>query len=91
MSKWETIGYIGVDSGTVMVGDPCYVVPDEIWSDWCHEFDRNGGHDNRMAEMDDGYLAITTPHGDGSYPVKARRNNRGQIVELRIQLGWDDE
>lgn len=91
MPKWETIGYIGVDSGTVMVGDPCYVVPDELWSDWCREYDSGGGFDAKYLEMGDGTIAITTPHGDGSYPVKARRNDRGQIVELRIQLGWDDE
>lgn len=87
--KWETIGHFGVDSGTVMVGDPCYVVPDENWSDWCMEFERN--EHQRVAEMDAGYFAITTPHGDGSYPVKARRNDYGQIVEIRIQLGWDGE
>jgi hypothetical protein len=91
MPKWEIIGAIGVDSGTVMVGDPCYVVPDENWSAWCQEYKDKGGFDSRAVEMDDGYLAVTTPHGDGYYDVEARRNKHGQIVEIRIRLGWDDE
>lgn len=91
MSKWETIGYIGVDSGTVMVGDPCYVVTDANWSSWCKEFDHQGGFDKHFVKMSDGTISVSTPHGDGNYPVKARRNGRGQIIEIRIQLGWDDE
>lgn len=91
MSKWETIGYIGVDSGTIMVGDPCYVVPDENWSDWCDEFKDAGGYNTYFAAMGDGTLSVSTPHGDGMYDVKARRNKHGQIVEIRIQLGWEDE
>lgn len=29
ISKWELIGYCGVDSGTLMLVDPCYVLPDK--------------------------------------------------------------
>lgn len=82
---WKTIGYVGVDSGTVMIGDPCYVVPDEDWSDFCSEYDGKGGFDKRFAEMDDGYIAVTTAHGDGEYAVEARYDGP-RIVELRIKF-----
>lgn len=91
MSKWETLGHIGVDSGTIMVVDPCYVVPDDDWMNWYYEYRDKNGFDNWFAHMDSDGIAVTTPHGDGVYPVEARRNKNGQIVEIRILLGWDDE
>lgn len=86
MSQWETLGYIGVDSGTIMVVDPCYVIPDELWSDSCHEFDDKKGFDKRYAEMADGGIHILTAHGDGSYAVEALRDSRGVITEIRVRF-----
>lgn len=85
MSDWKTIGYIGVDSGTVMVVDPCYIVPDDDWMDFCREFDDNGGYAKRYVEMNSGGIAVTTAHGDGSYAVEAKYEGN-VIVELRIKF-----
>lgn len=85
MSKWETLGYIGVDAGTIMVVDPCYVVPDDDWSDWCREFDSKGGFNERYAHMDSDGIAVLTAHGDGQYAVEAKYEN-DVIVEIRIKF-----
>lgn len=89
--SWETIGYIGVDSGTVMVVDPCYVVPDEDWTDWYHEFSDGGGFERNYQEMDSGGIAVITAHGDGAYAVEARRDRNGNILEIRVKFDWPDE
>lgn len=86
--KWETIGRIGVDSGTIMFIDPCYLVPGEDWSNFCAEYEKK--EVGRSAILRGG-VAITTPHGDGTYAVKARYNKRGQIVEIRMNFEWDNE
>lgn len=91
MPRWETLGYIGVDSGTVMVVDPCYVVPDADWDAWHHEYKDKDGFDNYFAEMESGGIAVNTAHGDGQYAVEARRDNRGNILEIRIKFDWDEE
>jgi hypothetical protein len=84
MSTWVTIGHIGVDSGTVMVGDPCYVVPDDLWSDWCKEFEEK--EHQHASEMEPGYFAVTTAHGDGSYPVEAKYDANGRVTEIRVKF-----
>lgn len=87
--KWETLGRIGVDSGTIMFIDPCYLVPKEDWTNFCMEYESK--EVGRSAKMNCGGIAVTTAHGDGQYAVKGRYNKRGQIVEVRINFEWDDE
>ena len=70
-TEWRHIGDVSVDSGTVWIGDPCYIVPESkdeellTWEDWCAD----KGSDSAK-EMLNG-LWSDTCYGDGIYPVYA--------------------
>jgi hypothetical protein len=85
----ELVGKVGVDSGTMWIGDPCYIV-----DNW-HKF-------MKQTHMNERPLPISVPHsdgihkdwgdkgvvsstgfGDGIYPVYARKAN-GRVWELRV-------
>ena len=60
---------VNVFFGHILVIDPCYIIPDKFWSDYC----------NKVAFMGDGHYLINgkypffqfnTAHGDGCYPVR---------------------
>lgn len=96
----ELIGHIGVDSGQVMVGDPCYlrdwkavdfhpgaldVIPEG-------EFSYRGACKATLGIQGAGVLnnglaiACSTDYGDGEYPVYVERNSRGNIVKLIVDF-----
>jgi hypothetical protein len=65
------IGRAAVDSGMLVVGDPCYLLRreeydelcDEPWSEsLCHELTFQAGHTGRG-------VAIVSPEGGGIFPV----------------------
>lgn len=72
-SKLTLIGRIDVDSGTVMIVDPCYVI-DERFTKATYDSlrDSSFGTDNHQAHIDV-YRAVTTGtyYGDGGYSVYA--------------------
>lgn len=78
---WVLLGYAGVDSGTLMVVDPCYVLPDEDGKGADKTYDQAFGNIEK-------FFASKPPHvesvvkgtggnatifggfgGDGNYPV----------------------
>ena len=104
--KEEIIGYFGVDSGTVMIIDPCYVLKDEsepgVDFDHSTEYLRTvmptceapyyGGVvlDN-YPDVPDMGVVCRTLYGDGEYPVIAEFNSEGRIVRLTIDFDPDIE
>jgi hypothetical protein len=68
----DTIGHVWVDSGHIMLTDPCRVV----------EFDEATG------EFPEGEGQIIEPTycGDGVYPVIAERDDEGRVIRLIIEL-----
>lgn len=85
-------GYIPVDSGQVMLIDPCY-----IKSDFESEFDAEPSLNyagackvtlskNRCGEFGGLAFATSTLHGDGSYPVYVKRDKDGGILEVKIKF-----
>ena len=87
-------GHCGVDSGQIMVIDPCYAFKDEF-------DDTNGNYRNvcNISLGDDGYgefplpangytgnigVATTSGYGDGEYPVYVDINSDGRVVALHI-------
>lgn len=98
--NWITIGKVAVDSGTLMISDPCYIVGKE-WSEEDYEkYIVNGmtekyisipfgqGHDGKAVIFESGF-------GDGVYEVKALIKNFGnfgkRVKEIRIVLIEDNE
>lgn len=72
--KKKLIGHISVDSGLVWVGDPCYAMREVgkknsgmVYEEVIHKL-RN----YFINEFPDGTgICISTPNGDGTYPVYA--------------------
>ena len=93
-TRFTKIGSFGVDSGTVMVVDPCYVLDGEgkyplsfghNWEEFVvmNLMDEDGNHlDSKQLHGEMGVVS-STGYGDGVYPVYARMAE-GRIMEIRI-------
>ena len=101
MSKTKKVilGTIGIDSGQVLICDPCY-----IDGEWKHSKEGKGkfgdGHyeqccEASMSKQGGGEVLISgiagtgvaseTGYGDGSYPVEATIKN-GRVKEIKIKF-----
>ncbi len=82
---FEKIGVIGVDSGTVMMADPCYWIGrDDEWGEFCDVTLPSGpqinfemGHAGRGVVVDSGY-------GDGCYNVYSKKNSEGRTIAMLV-------
>jgi len=88
----KLIGYCGVDSGQILLIDPCYV--------WDDRFDPDGApsggdydtacritlSDAQAGEVAGG-VVTSTAYGDGAYPVTAEYGSDGRI--LRVTIDFD--
>jgi hypothetical protein len=95
--NWEMIGSFGVDSGTVLIVDPCYVLDGEgkyplsfghNWEEFVvmNLMDDHGHLTSKQLHGEMGVVS-STGYGDGVYPVWARMDNTGtRIAELRIEF-----
>ena len=65
--KWKLLGEAGVDSGALMISDPCYA---DMVSKWLNgkEFSRDNQLDYPMGHPGLGVQARTA-YGDGTYKV----------------------
>lgn len=87
---WETVGQVGVDSGTIQIGDPCYHVgktpetayPEmpKTWNEYC----KVTGDDNIHQFGRGTAVMIGGFGGDGTFPVQVRRDRNGLITAARI-------
>ena len=84
MPKGELIGHCGVDSGQILLIDPCYVYKDEYGSggdyDQCCQITLS---EDKAGQTDLG-VVTATQHGDGCYPVYAQRDGYGRIKQVTI-------
>ena len=93
----EKIGSLFVDAGIVMVGDPCYTLPDDAshreevakdWSKFCDAI----GNENVSAPFGKGTaLVVSSGYGDGEYPVYVQRDHFGRISRLVVEFINEDE
>lgn len=91
--NWAVIGVVGVDSGTLMIGDPCYLrdVPQHPLLDWdcfCNSLVMEGNPEVKQlhyARGQAGLGLVVSTHADGAYPVEARLID-GRVAELRIRI-----
>lgn len=81
---WEGLGHVGVDSGTLWIGDPCYLSggkgPMQNWSSFCEQINSKVSAVFPEGTMVGGF------GGDGCFPVVIRRNKQGVVVEVRIRF-----
>ena len=95
----EYIGKVGVDSGTMMLGDPCYISDDkrlhsdEGWQKFCKEVLFTKQYDSmRHAQIGRGTAVVTdTGYGDGEYSVYITRNNEGRVMSLTVVFIDEEE
>lgn len=87
----EQIGEIGVDAGIVWIGDPCYIIhqkPDkEFGKDWLGFVDKLDGQVTKFRLG----LCVSTPDGDGTFPVFVERDDRGRVSKIIIDFDSRDE
>lgn len=93
------LGYVAVDSGQLVLVDPCYL---KDWRDG--PFDLNLKPDNHYAEccmaslsvkgggivFSDLAVCFSTGWGDGTYAVYATKED-GRIVKVEIEMGGEDQ
>jgi len=91
MSKRVKIGHVGIDSGTLILIDPCYVkyIKDihtddqKTWSHFCKDV---------LADMDEKYdfvecnegIIFSNRIGDGSFPVYAHYDEDHRIKKIEV-------
>jgi hypothetical protein len=96
--KKKCIGSVYVDSGQLMITDPCYL---KRWKNDkfvdCNEapysYSYNGACNATMSpdkagSLQNGFgVAFSSGYGDGEYPVFATYNKEGRIVKVEIIMG----
>jgi len=93
----ELIGSVDVDSGSIFIGDPCYIVQDEAWREFSRPYiaalHKNKvfvSLEHKVGFEGKGVMACTL-YGDGSYPVYAKFNKNGGIESMTIDFTQEDE
>lgn len=89
-------------AGTYRIGDPCYSVPDDRWSEWLDAAGLDNAKDHLLADLD-GHLIVGlfTLYGDGEY-IDQRIRRYGvdagligmvpvDLPGLRSDYGTDEE
>jgi hypothetical protein len=91
--EWQTIGQVCVDSGRVIIGDPCNA--DDACREWSsdtiYKLDLNEcARKGIMAHQVANAVIATSGMGDGVYDVEARYEDTGEwgkrIAEIRIRF-----
>jgi hypothetical protein len=95
MKKWEKVGVVGVDSGLLWVGDPCYLYEEDeraamgqTYEDFLtilRDREVDGVAQFNYTQRRPGFgVALYTANGDGLYPLEVRRDVAGRVVEMRV-------
>lgn len=92
----EHIGNVGVDSGYIWLGDPCYVMGEDApavvhnWEEFlARTFNpryRIGAAGVSQPVGDEMGMAVPAGYGDGVYPVYATYNHEGRIATLTVDF-----
>jgi hypothetical protein len=91
----KLIGHVGVDSGTIWIGDPCYILqgerPKNLGKDWSELVDKTLDKDGKCKlpisfNYDMGHEGLgvmsSTLYGDGVYPVYMVGDNEGMYIDF---------
>jgi hypothetical protein len=103
--NWFKIGEVGVDSGQLILTDPCYMkqwkddgyhpedAPDGeySYSGVCKGTNKNQYVQCQYTMGHNGIaVAFSTGYGDGTYPVFAKRGAEGRIMEVKVLFDWEE-
>ena len=86
----EQIGTLYVDAGIIMLGDPCYSLPDDAtnrddtaktWSKFCDKLD--GDVSSPLGKGIS--IVVSSGYGDGEYPVFVKRKD-GRIQSVTVKF-----
>lgn len=87
----QLVGHVDVDSGQVILTDPCYVDEgfsyDEMLKGWGAHFGGDVEREHAMPGPRDLGVVVQTAWGDGSYPVYAEIQG-GRV--MRVTVEFDD-
>ena len=89
-NTFQLEGHISVDSGQVMLIDPCYIKGD-FDTDPVKGLNYAGAcgvtlSKHRCGEFGGLAFATSTYYGDGEYPVFVKRDESGGITEIKIKF-----
>lgn len=95
-NRGTLIGHVDVDSGSIWIGDPCYLVKDDeewhklsnLYCDALHEGASHVNVPHQPGHAGKGIMSSTL-YGDGAYPVYAEFRSDGRIKSLTIN--FEDE
>ena len=83
---WEKIGECGVDSGTIIIGDPCYYMDGKLTQKEVYD----GNFKSKELKYEMGHagkgVIINEFGGDGVFPVFIKRDSDGLITEATIRF-----
>lgn len=92
-TKKRLVGHCAVDSGMIMIVDPCYVIDPEDPPLYTYDAACNVSLSEKRAgelKLVNGSAATcvvsATNIGDGSFPVFANYDKNGRIVSLTIEF-----
>jgi len=90
-TELEYIGVCGVDSGQLMITDPCYALDDENYQKVSERTLKEQIGEVVIKDIAGNCIAFSTNTGDGAYPVYVERHEDGeQIKRVIIELDcWD--
>lgn len=77
-SQWEEIGKVWVDSGQVMIADPCHALSDEEYDNTFVKNYEQQPHKFKHGIVNSGW------GGDGNFPVYVKKNKKGLVLEMKV-------
>ncbi len=90
-SEKRLIGHVGVDSGQLVLVDPCYI--DDQWDGSTYNKVCDATSSENLAGTlpyargHEGFLvAFGTGYGDGFYPVYAEYNEEGRVARVTVEF-----
>ena len=79
---------VGVDSGTVWIGDPCYFMKGKEWDSFCDTIEHGAGIKNIKYDLGHNRKGVLLDNfgGDGTYGVTIKKNKRGLVTKAIIDF-----
>ncbi len=77
LSDWEEIGTVGVDSGQIVIADPCYVLSKDEYKKLITDYQQQP-HEFKHGVINSGW------GGDGTFPVFVKKDDDGRIIEMKV-------